>query len=251
MESFLISKLLLPFISTMGAALTIMYINSINRRVKESKQKIYAATYILDSSMRMLSAEIIVLVHTIKPHIEASYTIAKGDKKLLETMLLSDEFDILTEAGPDFSHIPNEFTLQLGYDNLELVQVYDALLYMFRSDSARSSLNDFVKENLKSMDGFLQKGEAERIDILNTYIDYLDRLNHEAHRLIYMIAYNVLPRLEDYISSYKFMFYSTGHAKKAIQMTKSILRENADYIPNPDYAEKVKNGGIQNELKKQ
>jgi hypothetical protein len=111
MESLLLTKVLLPFIATMGAALTIMYINSINRRVKESKQKIYAATYILDSSMRILSAEIIVLVHTIKPHIEASYRIAKGDQKLLETMLLTDEFDILTEAGPDFSHIPNELRI--------------------------------------------------------------------------------------------------------------------------------------------
>jgi hypothetical protein len=250
MESLLLTKVLLPFIATMGAALTIMYINSINRRVKESKQKIYAATYILDSSMRILSAEIIVLVHTIKPHIEASYRIAKGDQKLLETMFLTDEFDILTEAGPDFSHIPNEFSLQLGYDNLVLVQVYDTLLFMFRSDSARSSLNNFVKENLKSMDGFLQKGDSERVDILYTYIDYLDRLEHEASRLIFMIAYNVLPRLEDYITSYKFMFYSTKHAKKTIQMTKSILRDNASVIPKPNFAEKVRNGGIQNEIKK-
>jgi len=234
----------------MGAALTIMYINSVNRRVKESKQKIYAATYILDSSMRMLSSEFIVLINTIKPHIEASYRIIKGNKELLDIMLLTDEFDILTEAGPDFSHIPNEFSLQLGYDNLELVQVYDTLLYLFRSDSARSSLNHFVKENIKSMDGFLQKEESDRIDILNTYIDYLDRLEHEAKRLIFMIAYNVLPRLENYISSNKFIFYSTGHAKKTIQMTKDILRDNAAYVPKHDFMETVRNGGIQSELKK-
>jgi hypothetical protein len=249
MESLLVSKLVLPFIATMGAALTIMYINSVNRRVKETKQKIYAATYILDSSMRMLSSEFIILIHTIKPHIEASYRIGKGDEKLLETMLLADEFDILTEQGPDFSHIPNEFSLQLGYDNLELVQVYDMLLYLFRSDSARSSLNNFVKENLKSMDGFLKTDESERIDILNTYIDYLYRLEHEANRLIFMIAYNVLPRLEEYVSSYKFAFYSTKHAKKTIEMTKNILRDNAEHIPKQDFMEKVKNGGIQSELK--
>ncbi len=250
MESLLISELVLPFLATMGAALTIMYVNSINRRVKESKQKIYAATYILDSSMRMLLSEFIVLVHTIKPHIDVSYRIVKGDQKLLETTLLTDEFDILTEARPDFSHIPNEFSLQLGYDNLELVQVYDTLLYLFQSDSARSSLNNFVKDNLKSMDGFLQKNESERIDILNTYIDYLDRLEHKSNRLVYMIAYNVLPRFENYISSYRFMFYSTSHAKKTIQMTKNILRENAAHIPKPDFMEKVRHGGIQSEIKK-
>ncbi len=230
--------------------MVIIYINSINRRVKESKQKIYAATYILDSSMRMLSAELIVLVHTIKPHIDASYRIAKGDQKLLETMLLTDEFDILTEAGPDFSHIPNEFSLQIGYDDLELVQVYDTLLYLFRSDSTRKSLNNFVKENLKSMDGFLQKEESEKIDILNTYIDYLDRLEHEANRLIHMIVYNVTPRLEGYISNKKLLFYSKSHAKKTIKVTNKLIQQYADYIPEQDFMEKVRNGGIQSELKK-
>ena len=234
----------------MGAALTIMYINSVNRRVKETKQKIYAATYILDSSMRMLSSEFILLIHTIKPHIEASYRIAKGDQKLLETMLLTDEFDILTVSGPDFSHIPNEFKLQLGYDNLELVQVYDMLLYLFGSDSTRKSLNDFVKDKLKSMDGFLQKSESEKIDILNTYIDYLDSLEHEANRLIFMISYNVLPRLEDYLKSYKFWFYSTSHAKKTIKMIKDIMQSNVEHMPKSDFMERVRHGGIQSEIKK-
>ncbi|NJA05490.1 hypothetical protein HC024_07100 [Methylococcaceae bacterium WWC4] len=200
--------------------------------------------------MRILSSELIVLIHTIKPHIEASYRITKGDQKLLETMLLTDEFDVLTEPGPDFSHIPNEFSLQLGYDNLELVQVYDALLYLFRSDSTRKSLNEFVKEKLKSMDEFLKKDEPERIDILNTYIDYLDRLKHEANRLIFMISYNVLPRLEVYLLSYKFWFYCTNHAKKTIRMIKEIIERNAEYIPEPDFMEKVRNGGIQNEINK-
>ncbi len=228
--------------------MTIMYINFVNRRVKETKQKIYAATYILDSSMRMLSSEFIVLIHTIKPHIEASYRIAKGDQKLLDIMLLTDEFDILTEAGPDFSHIPNDFSLQLGYDNLELVQVYDMLLYLFRSDSTRKSLNDFVKDNLKSMDGFLKKDESEKNDVLNTYIDYLDRLEHEANRLIFMISYNVLPRLEEYLAGYKFWFYSTKHAKKTIKMINEILQNNAEHIPESDFMERVRHGGIQREI---
>ncbi|MBU2709137.1 hypothetical protein KCM76_24290 [Zooshikella marina] len=250
MESLFLSKLVLPFFSTMGAALIIMYINSVNRRVKETKQKIYAATYILDSSMRILSSEFILLIHTIKPHIEASYRIVKGDQKLLETMLLIDEFDILTVAGPDFSHIPNEFTLQLGYDNLELVQMYDTLLYLYRSDSTRKSLNDFLKDKLKSMDGFLQKSEPEKLDILNTYIDYLDRLQHEANRLIFMVSHNVLPSLEDYLKSYKFWFYSTSHANKTIKMIKDIMRNNVAYMPESDFMERVRHGGIQREIKK-
>lgn len=232
----------------MGAALIIMYINFVNRRVKENKQKVYAATYILDSSMRMLSSEFVIIAHTIKPHIEASYRIAKGDPKLLETMLLSDEFDILTDAYPNFSHIPNEFLLQLGYDNLELVQVYDTLIYLSQCNSTRISLNNFVKENLKSMDGYLQKEESDRVDILNTYIDYLYRLEHESNRLIYMISYNVVPRLEKYISSYKFWLYSKNHAKKTIKMIREIEQSNDELMPELDFMEKTKNGGIQNEL---
>ena len=99
------------------------------------------------------------------------------------------------------------------------------------------------------MDGFLKKEDSERIDILNSYIDYLYRLEHEANRLIFMIAYNVLPKLEEYISSYRFALYSTKHAKKTIEMTKKILRDNAEHIPKQDFMEKVKNGGVQSELK--
>jgi hypothetical protein len=250
MESIFFAKLVLPFLSTLGAALTIMYVNSINRRVKETKQKIYAVSYILDSSMRILSSELVVLIHTIKPHIEASYKIVDGDKTLLEVMLLSDEFDILTEEGPSFSHIPNEFTLQLGYDNIELVQIYDSLLYIYKSDSTRRSLNDFVKLNLKSMDGFSKKDTDQQIDVINTYIDYLCRLEHEANRLLFMITYHVLPKLESYTNSYKFWLYSTKNANRTIINIKEIIRNNAEHIPELDFMEKVRNGGIQNEIKK-
>ncbi len=64
-----------------------------------------------------------------------------------------------------------------------------------------------------------------------------------------MIYYHVLPRVENYISSYKFLLYSKKHAKETIKMTKELTRINAIYIPNPDFMEKVKNSGIQSECK--
>ena len=76
-------------------------------------------------------------------------------------------------------------------------------------------------------------------------IDYLDRLEHEANRLIFMISYNVLPRFESYLSNYKFWFYSTSHAKKTIKMIKEIIQSNAEYMPELDFIEKVRHGGIQ------
>lgn len=62
-----------------------------------------------------------------------------------------------------------------GYLILELIQVYDMLLYLFRRDSARSFLNNFVKENLKSMDGFLKKKiQRELIFLILILIIYTD-----------------------------------------------------------------------------
>ena len=55
-----------------------------SRRIKETKQKIYAASYISDVAMRTIQAEFILLRHTIKPHIVAIERILEGDNELLK-----------------------------------------------------------------------------------------------------------------------------------------------------------------------
>ena len=141
MEPLLNEKLVLPFLATLGASLTIILMQFIARRVKETKQKIYAVNYICDSSMRILFSEFILVRHTILPHIEATERIAEGDEELLAKTFLANEFDILTAGASSFSHLLNDYSLQIGYDDIKLVQMYEALLYLHKNEANRISLN--------------------------------------------------------------------------------------------------------------
>jgi len=248
MELTLIDKLLLPFMATLGASLTVILVQFISRRVKETKQKIYAANYICDVSLRIIGSEFILLRHTIQPHIEATERIGNGDEELLKKTFLADEFDILTAGSPDYSHLPNEFTLQLGYDDIELVQKFEMLLYLHKNEANRLSLNAFVKENLKSMESFLSKPEEKRSDILFTYYDYLHSLQHESNRIIFFIWSVIVPAMKNYLSSYQFWLYRTSQAKSILERIEGQVADNEDLMPPADFLEQVRTGGIQNEL---
>lgn len=248
MEFLLNEKLILPFLATLGASLTILLLQFIARRVKETKQKIYAASYICDVSLRIISSEFILVRHTIKPHVEATKRILEGDEELLEKTFLSNELDILTAGAPDFSHLPNEYSLQIGYDDIRLVQMYDALIYLHKNETNKLSLNEFVKNNLKSMEGFLSKFSEQQKDILYTYYDYLFSLEHESNRIILFISKSIIPEMKKYLKSYQFWLYSTGSGKEIITSIEQQIHENIDLVPETDYMEKVKNGGIQGEL---
>jgi hypothetical protein len=248
MEILLNEKLILPFLSTLGAALTIILMQFIARRVKETKQKIYAINYICDVSFRIISSEFFLTRHTIKPHIVATERIVEGDDELLVKTFLSNEFDILTAGSPGFSHLPNEYSLQIGYDDIKLVQMFDALLYLHKNETNRLSLNSFVKDNLKSMESFLSKTEDKQKDILYTYHDYLTSLGHESNRAILFISKSILPVMKDYLATYQFWLYSTKNAKNTIELIERQINENLDLVPENDYMEKVKNGGIQGEF---
>lgn len=218
------------------------------RRGKETKQKIYAVNYICDVAYRILFSEFILLRHTIKPHIEVTERITEGDHELLAKTFLKDEFDILKSHTPSFSHLPNEFSLQIGYDDINLVQIFETLLYFSSLEINRKDLNEFVKNNLKSMNSFVAKPGEEQQGILYTYHDYLTRLEHESKRNVIFILRYLKPAMKKYISSYRFWLYSTKNAKTIINKTLLLAKENKDLIPEKDYMEKVKNGGIQGEL---
>ncbi|MCK5092142.1 MAG: hypothetical protein KAR30_06400, partial [Gammaproteobacteria bacterium] len=208
MEFLLNEKFIIPFLSILGASSTIILMQFIARRVKETKQRIYAVSYICDVSIRILSSEFILARHTIKPHIEATKRIVEGDEGLLAKTFLSNEFDILTAGALDFSHLPNEYSLQIGYDDIKLVQMYDMLLYLHKNETNRLSLNKFVKENLKSMEEFLSIPEEKQKDILYTYYDYLTSLEHESNRVIFFILNNIIPAMKEYLTSYRFWLYA-------------------------------------------
>jgi len=244
----ILDKLLLPFLATLGASLTVVLLQFISRRVKETKQKIYAASYICDVSLRIITSEFILNRHTIQPHIEATRRISEGDEGLLRTTFLTNEFDILTAGRPNFGHLPNEFALQLGYDDIQLVQMYETLLYLHGNESNRLSLNAFVKQNLKSMESFLSKPPEKQQDILFTYYDYLHSLEHESNRIVLFIAATIAPAFRDYLSSFQFWLYRTSRVREIIQRIEHQIQENIDLMPDDDYMEKVRHGGIQGEL---
>jgi hypothetical protein len=234
--------------STLGASFTILLMQFYARRVKETKQKIYAASYMSDVVMRTVQSELIILKHTINPHIAAIEKILEGDDILLEKMFLSNEFDILTAPYPEFNHLPNEYSLQIGYDDIKLIQMYETILYHHKNETNRVSLNLFVKENLKSMESFRSKSKNEKREILHTYYDYLSSLEHESNRILWHSVYILLPTLKKYLKSYQFWLYSIKSGKENILLAIALMNEDIDLMPEQNYMERVRNGGIQGEL---
>lgn len=241
-------KIYLPLLATLGASLAVIGFQAINRYVKEQKQKIYALNYMLDVAFRVLSSTLVIKNHTIVPHIEATKRIIKGDSELLEKMLLTDEFDILKARPMDFSHLPNEFKVLVGYDQIELVQMFDTFLYVSSVDDNRLHLIEFVKSNLKSVNDFLSRQSQEREDILNTYWNILESLDHEHSRILFFVRDMLLPSIRGYMQGYQFLLFRTSSAKKKISTIVSLIEENIDTFPKEGYMEKVRNGGIQGAL---
>ena len=95
-ELLLNDKFIMPFSATVGAALTLLLLQYVTRRVGDKKKKLYAIFYILDICFRLLRTTFILQKHTVLPHIEMIKRILKGDVELLEDTFVSDEFDILT-----------------------------------------------------------------------------------------------------------------------------------------------------------
>lgn len=248
MEFLTNEKLYLPLLATLGASLAVIGFQAINRYEREKMQRIYAVNYMLDVAFRILSSTLVVKNHTIVPHIEATKRILKGDSELLEQTLLTDEFDILKASPMIFSHLPNEFKVLVGYDDIELVQMFDTFLYISGADENRTHLIEFVKSNLKKVSEFLSKEQEERKDILNTYWDILESLDHESRRVLLFVRDMLLPKLSQYISGYQFFLFRTSVAKNRIASIISLIESNQDSFPEKGYIEKVRSGGIQGAL---
>lgn len=241
-------KFLIPFLSTLGAALTIIILQFMHRYVTDKKKKIYATGYIMHDCFALLQSKLILKRHTILPHIDATKKILGGNEKLLNTMFLNDEFDILTDEPVDLVRLPEEYKVLLGNDDISLVKSYETLNYLNKSAKIRRTFNDFVKENLKSEHSFKNQSRDKQQDILNIYYDYLDNIRHKTDRDISFIIYMILPSIEEYIDRKEFLLFSTKGVDALTKKIESCLVEFQDALPEKDYIEKSMGGGIQKVL---
>jgi len=249
MEFFTDEKFLIPFLSalfaTLGASLTILMIQFINRYIKDKKKKIYATSYIADVCFRVLTSNLILKKHTIVPHIEAAQRILKGDKELLKKMFIADEFDVLTDKSFDFNILSEEYKILLGCDDIILIQSYETLIYMIKNNETKTYFNDFVKHNLKSKHFFKSQIPEKQSDILNTYWDYLDKIKHEEDVSISYILEILIPSIKKYTDSKQFCCFS----KKSITATRKkidiTLSQFNDFLPEKGYIKKSIHDGIQ------
>lgn len=161
-------KLFLPFLATLGASLTVLFIQFNTRRVQESKQKVYATSYVFHQCHNILFSELLsIMKATVVPHIKAIERILEGDNELLTKMFLADESDILKAPSPEANHLPKDYMLLLGYDDIYLSSSYEMLLYLESSDLERQELNEFVKNKPQNMHAFFKLSEDEKVDILH------------------------------------------------------------------------------------
>jgi len=236
---------LIPFLSTAGASLTVIFLQFIKKVDTNREEKLYAINFMADVCFRLLSASIIIKKHTIIPHIKATQQILEGDEELINTMFLADEFDVLTDEQIEFDHLPNEYKVLIGRDDMELLQAFEMVLYFSKLNKTKNSFNSYVKENLKSQHGFTEKSPEEKTQILMSYWDYLDKLKGEKDRIISFILYIVKPLLEKYITKKSFLFYSKKNIKQLLDSIDKVKKKYKEMIPGSDHIEKSIHDGIQ------
>ncbi|MCS6159839.1 hypothetical protein ACRN9F_23570 [Shewanella oncorhynchi] len=241
-------KLVLPLLATLGASLTILFIQLNTRRVKETKQKIYTASYIMHQCYKILFSELSIIKATIVPHIKAIERILEGDEKLLTTMFLANEFDILKVPSPKITNLPDDYLLVVGYDDIQLVSIYETLAYINSDDACRQDLNECVKNKLKNMNAFMVLTAEEKTDILHEYYDHLINIEHASKRKIFFILYQVAPSFSRYVRRYQFWLYSKRSLNTEMQKIKNAAAEYKDYLPAADFGHESMNGGIQKEI---
>ncbi len=201
-----------------------------------------------DVLSKLVQSELLIQKHTIGPHIEAAKRILSGDNQLLELTLDTDEFDILAAGPLTFIGLPDDHKLLVGYDNIQIVQAFDTLLYMHADDTNRLALRSFAAENLKSKRQFLELTREHQNDILNTYWDYLRSLEHEGKRLAAFAFYIFAPMLRTYIGARKFALFSTKSVLETLDRIEGLHRQYQNFVPSQNFFKQTLDGGIQGAL---
>ncbi|HED37546.1 MAG TPA: hypothetical protein ENI76_04775 [Ignavibacteria bacterium] len=196
-------------------------------------------------AVRQLQSEAFLKEKTISPHIDATKKIMEGDRKLLEQLLVADEFDILTASNISIGSIPENFKLAIGFNNLRLIQLYEAAQGMAADEYDKTCLNEFVKNKLKDYLAFNQLSLEEQNSILNTYWDYVDRLSRNSDRMIVFLMSTLIPEISFYLKKKQFKFFSVKEATDWLKKVETILEQHKDEIPNTEeYFNWLKDSGI-------
>lgn len=238
----------LPFLATVGASFTVLAIQALNQFRKEHRQRLYAVGYMADVLYRLVQSELIIQKHTIGPHIEATKRILSGDHELLELTLDTDEFDILAAGPLTFMKLSDDHKLLVGYDDIQILQAFDTLLYLHADDTDRLALRAFVAKNLKSKKQFLELKEDHQADVLNTYWDYLTSLEHDGKRLTAFVFYIIVPMLRTYIDSKKFALFRTKSISGTLDQVQSLHGQYEEFVPGPEFFQQTRDAGIQGAL---
>lgn len=247
-EFILDARFLIPLLSTLGASLAIITGQQLFGFSARQRKKLYCISYISDVALRLLHSNLVIKKNTVLPHIVATKRIIKGDSELLDTMFKADEFSILDNQRIEFNHLPQEYKLLVGYDDMRLLQAIELLNAMSLDNSPDVNLNVFVKDNLKSELKFKSKNENERRDILNMYWDYLDNILRQTDRLNSFIIHVIIPMLEKYKNKFQFKFFSKKNINENIGQIRGLQKMFKDLIPAEEQIAKNIQGGIQKVL---
>jgi len=250
MTEFLLNeKFLIPFLSTLGASLAIIIGQQIFNFSSRQRQKLYCLNYITNIADKILFSNIIIKKNTILPHIKATKKILKGDKELLEIMFKSDEFDILTSPDIEFNHLPQEYKLLIGFDDMKTLQAIEFLSSLIIDNSAKTNLNEFVKNNLKSELAFYSKSEKEQVDLLQIYWDYLDQIDYNIDRINGYIINILVPSIKKYKKKRAFFFFQKKQINNNLKELTQLKKKFKHIIPNIKDLKNSMDNGIQKVVK--
>lgn len=247
-EYIMDERFLIPFLSTLGASLSIIIGQQIFSFSVRQRKKLYCINYISDVADRLLFANLIVKKHTILPHIKATQKIIKGDSQLLDIMFKADEFDILSGQSIEFNHLPEEYKLLVGYDSMKTLQAIEFIRALTMDNSSKVNLNEFVKDYLKSELKFNSKLESEKLDILNTYWDYLDQVDRHIDRVNGFIINMLIPTIDSYKRKFGFKFFPTKEISRNLKKMRATQKEYNDLIPSIEKIKSNFGSGIQKVL---
>ena len=241
-------KFLFPFFSTLGATITVLLFQFIQRVVSEKKKKIFAISYIYDVCFRIFEVNMILKKHTILPHIEAIERVFNGEVKLLKEMFESGDFKILPDKSLYFSLLPEEYRVLLGCDNIRLIQAFEAMVYLYSQSSNSEALNNHVNDYLASETHFLSLSGPEQTEILESYLGNLNSVKHENDRAIWFVFFVMLPALNKYSKSMQFLGFNLKSIKSSQKQIALKIQEYNDLLPDQDLMNKKKESGIQSKL---
>jgi hypothetical protein len=239
---------LVPFLAALLASLTIIYVNFVNRRINENKKKLYAVTYVADVSYRIATSTLILRKHTLVPHLEAAQRMIAGDHELLVQCFEADDFNIIADSPMTYNALPGDQKVLIGLDDIDLLQSFEAILYMHADTGRSQNLNSFVRETFSSEREFLARTEAERTDAMQRYQNLLARLDHHANRILWFVCFIVIPYSHRYIRRAQFLMYSKRTVKEKLRQLARTLEQYREFLPDQQYMQRKKTRGIQQAL---